>query len=414
MELVTSLSNTLAELDVLSEKVEEKRLAEMEVNHSTEVEDEEDEDAEESENTKTKDDEGPSRDLVKYLPNYYESSDEDDAQPACACGGAPGSGSCAWCKKLRGCTCEGQGTCRLCEREAESEDSGDEVEILEDKSDKKAELSTTELFLLTGKVTRRPSQDEAPPHPVSVTRGRGRGRSRGVSVSSNYQRLRMPGPQLISQSAQFSPGVRPVVRQPRPLPQTGGVVRLRMAGGHISHPRARGQVRMQQRAMGGGRPRQMMQNPAMILGPSPRVQRILEANHSGHRPQVQQTLRQSRPPGAMRTPRAPQTRPNVISQMRQQQRQPPQTSLYQQYTAQAQSAGHQSEDRAGQYYQQVCEEADVIQISDEDEGVEDVLTNYNLPPGIQVQRQRVAHEDAHAQEVLAKYNLPAGINIQRL
>ena len=406
MELVTSLSNTLAELDVLSEKVEEKRLAEMEVNHSTEVEDEEEEDAEESENTKTKDDEGPSRDLVKYLPNYYESSDEDDdAQPACACGGAPGSGSCAWCKKLRGCTCEGQGTCRLCEREAESEDSEDEVEILEDKSDKKAELSTTELFLLTGKVTRRPSQVEAPPHPVPVTRGRGRGRGCGVSFSSNYQRPRMPGSQLMSQSAQFSPGIiRPVVRQPRPLPQTGGVVWLRMAKGNVLHPRARGQVRMQQRghrgAMGGGRPRQMMQNPAKILGPSPQGQRSLEANHSGHRP-----------PAAMSRPRLPQARPNVISQMRQQERQPPQTSLYQQYTAQAQSAGHQSEDRAGQYYQQVCEEADVIQISDEDEGVEDVLTNYNLPPGIQIQRQRVT---AHAQEVLAKYNLPAGINIQRL
>ncbi len=48
VELVTSLSNTLAELDVLFEKVEEKRLAEMEVNHSTEVEDEEEDDAEEN------------------------------------------------------------------------------------------------------------------------------------------------------------------------------------------------------------------------------------------------------------------------------------------------------------------------------------------------------------------------------
>ena len=384
-------------------------MAEMEVNHSTEVEDEEEdeeeEDTEERENTKRKDDDGPSRDLVKYLPNYYESSDEDDTQPACACGGAPGSGSCAWCKKLRGCTCEGQGTCRLCEREAESVDSEDEVEIIEENSDKKAELSTTEMFLLTGKVTRRPSQDEAPPKPVPVTRGRGRGRGRGVSVSfggynaSNYQPPRMPGSQLMSQSAQpqRSPGnIRPVVRQPRPLPQTGGgVVRLTMAGGHVTYPRARGQVRMQQRghrgAMGGGRPRQMMNSPARILGP-----------RGGLRPQGQQTLRHVRPPVAMSRPRLPQARPNVSGQ----------SSLYHQYTAQAQSAGHQSEDRAGQYYQQVCEEADVIQISDEEEEVEDVLTNYNLPPGIQIQRQRVVPEDA--QEVLAKYNLPPGINIQRL
>ena len=410
VELVTSLSNTLAELDVLFEKVEEKRLAEMEVNHSTEVEDEEDDDAEEREEIKPKEDEGPSRELIKYLPNYYESSDEDDSQPACACGGAPGSGSCAWCKKLRGCTCDGQGTCRLCEREAESEVSGDEVEIIEDSADKKAELSTTEMFLLTGKVTRRPSQDEAPP-PVTVSRGRGRGRGRGMSVNSHgdnsqvYQPPRLPRPRLISPGQFYPGGIRPIVRQPRPV--------LQAVGGASQRPtRPRGQVRMLQRGHSG-----MMRGAgAGQRMPRPRgmAPRISGANPRGLRPQGQPTFRPARPPPVMTRPRLRGPRPNVIGQMRQQ-RPPVQSSLYHEYTAQAQDggwAGHQAEDSAGQYYQQVCEEADVIDISDEDEGVEDVITNYNLPAGIQIQRQRVVQENA--QEVLAKYNLPAGINIQRL
>ena len=115
----------------------------------------------------------------------------------------------------------------------------------------------------------------------------------------------------------------------------------------------------------------------------------------------------------MMRPRLRGPRPNIIGQMNQQQRRPQQSSLYQQYTAQAQDGG-QSEVSAGQYYRQVCEEADVIDISDEDEELEDVRTNYNLPPGIQIQRQpqHVVTEDA--QDVLAKFNLPAGINIQRL
>ena len=411
VELVISLSNTLAELDVLFEKVEEKRLAEMEVNHSTEVEDEEEEGVEESEKIRNKEDDGLSRELVKYLPNYYESSDEDESQPACACGGAPGSGSCAWCKKLRGCTCEGQGTCRLCEREAESEASEDEVEIIEDKADKKAELSTTELFLLTGKVTRRPSQDDER-QPVPASRGRGRGRGRGMPVSSAghntavYQPPRLPRPRLMS-PVQCSPGnIRPIARQPRPLLQ---------AGGQVPPPRPRGQVRMLQRGhrgvTGGAGPGQRMPSQTRPRGPGPR---ILGDHPRGLRPQGQ--LRPVRPPPAMSRPRLRGPRPNVIGQIRQQQRQPTQPSLYHQYTAQAQDgglAGHQGEISAGQYYQQVCEEADVIDISDEDEGMEDVLANYNLPAGIQIQRQRVAPAE-NTQEVLAKYNLPAGINIQRL
>ena len=431
VELVTSLSNTLAELDVLIDKVEEKRLAEMEVNHSTEVEEEEEEERDNI--VKEKESEAPSRDLIKNLPNYYESSDEEDSQPACACGGAPGSGSCAWCKKLRGCTCEGQGTCRLCEREAESEDSEDEIEILEDTSEKKTELSTTELFLLTGKVSRRPSQEEH--QQVQPARGRGRGRGRGrcgssVSNISAHPRMSVTSPALVSPAAQQSPVIiRPVVRQPR-LVKHAGAGRPRMAAHQTlpTQPRTllRGQVRMHQSThrglIRGTRPRQPLSRPTFqqmrpIQSGPPRF-RPSSVHFGELRQRGQQAFVPVRTPPVARSsqgsqirPRLQRPRPNVVVQLRQQ---PPQPSLYQQYTVQAQAGGRDRQQgvaSAGQYYQQVCQEADIINISDEDDE-DDVLTNYNLPPGIQIERQRVVSHDA--QEVMSSYNLPAGIKIQRL
>ena len=53
-----------------------------------------------------------SREIIKYMPDYYESSDDEDSKRKvvsvaprliCSCSG---DGSCLFCKKMRGCTCD--------------------------------------------------------------------------------------------------------------------------------------------------------------------------------------------------------------------------------------------------------------------------------------------------------------------
>ena len=118
---------------------------------------------------------------VMLRPNYNELSTDDEEgdipvsgeRVMCNC---EGQGTCLFCKRMKGCTCDGAGTCRLCMSQLvidEERDEGGtkspspELEVIE-----APQMSTTELFLLTGQT----KQPAAPPPPE---RGRGRGRVRG-------------------------------------------------------------------------------------------------------------------------------------------------------------------------------------------------------------------------------------------
>ena len=200
----------------------------MKVNRSVKVEEEEEVDEEEDKpddkkEDVTNDNNLGSREIVRNMPDYYESSDDEDVPPArtgCCCSGA---GKCLFCKKMRGCTCEGQGTCRLCEMDQEKleeEESDDDIEIIEDveesHNESLRELSTTELFLMTGEVIRPPSQteddiisvddfiDQVDPPPA---RGRGRGRGRGRASI-----MRPPGPTVTNLRPRFAAPSGPRLR----------------------------------------------------------------------------------------------------------------------------------------------------------------------------------------------------------
>ena len=228
--LVEGLERTLVELDHRMEKAEEKRLAALTENQNraehVESEEEEEEDDREEEartNSPTKSpklsiqnnspvmidvgrrnvgyyceldsDEDEvigkrKKKVAVYRPNYNElSTDEeidDDPEPQrqmmCNC---DNKGTCLFCKRMKGCTCDGAGTCRLCMSELVIDEEGDSV--TDKKSpvhesevvtiDETPQMSTTELFLLTGQT--RQAEVETPPPALEYVPGRGRASGRG-------------------------------------------------------------------------------------------------------------------------------------------------------------------------------------------------------------------------------------------
>lgn len=193
--LVAMLEQVLTEFDIVMEKVDKCRLAKLrdnrsassvgleqaviEVNESNEDnsddmqdEDEEGENEEESQVTKNTD---YNRESVKLMVNYYEASSSssscasdsdqstDDEQKSviarntCLC---KGEKTCVYCKRLKGCTCDGLGTCRLCVMEENKQSEQSSPEIIADESSSQPEktMSTTELFLLTGKTPEQKSK----------------------------------------------------------------------------------------------------------------------------------------------------------------------------------------------------------------------------------------------------------------
>ena len=418
----------------------------MQVNRSVEVEEEEekvdDEEVVADEKLNSNNDHLSSREVVRNIPDYYESSDDEDLPPAragCCCSGA---GKCLFCKKMRGCTCEGQGTCRLCEmdKEKEEEESDDDIEIIgdyagegEESVAEPKELSTTELFLMTGEI-RPPSQtefedeisvdefiDQVDPPPA---RGRGRGRGRGrppitrpLGQTVTNIKPRFPHPS--------GPRLRPVSSQPRPRltrpgqsghPPTMSELRLRQ---RLSSSQEQFQpvirAPMQPRPVPGSRGRPprptnisvAYRQPIVVRGgPRPHVR---SPNVRGITPLTSRPrLRAPGPRGPSSRPMMRQPRPNIVHQINQ--HQPVASQPYQRYMNQNQhlqeSASYAS---ASSYYQQAEQIQDVIDLDDDDDVEEEVLAR--LPQGIHIERiqKQPSHYD---DEVISK--LPPGICIKRV
>ena len=149
-----------------------------------------------------------------------------------SCNCQSGSGvKCEYCRRIGGCTCDGQGTCRFCDTVDNDDSSEDEVEILDNEAptaagNGNAGLSTTELFLM-GRAppqkqgTKGQSDDDdiveilEDEEPVVRGRGRGRPRGRGRSGLNVRGALRQqsygPSPTPVrSMSSPYSPVVSPM------------------------------------------------------------------------------------------------------------------------------------------------------------------------------------------------------------
>ena len=381
LELVASLDHLLTELDILMETVELKRLEELQENQSSMEQDEDEEDSDIENKREGAKNEEKKEEEVKIPPDYYESSDEEKKAgggerrrvvAACQCGG---SGSCSFCKKMRGCTCEGAGTCRLCELEErkEEEEEDDDIEIIEEARPPPAsseEMSTTEYFLMTGKV--RPPSEEAEdddedeiqvlePHlPAPLTtRGRGRGRARGRARGARpvHVRLQRPvGAPVYRGSPTPRQGfVQSQMRPVRPPAVSGGrrVVRLRGPAGQFNYrSQVRPPVRPQQR----------------VLLAGPRHVRAPAVQYNSHtRPPV--------PPG-VRSVRYP--RP--AGQYREQ---GPVVNLH---TAYYDRANQGQGDLAAQYYGNITRHEVVDLSDDEEEEEQDAALISRLPSGIRISK----------------------------
>ena len=303
---------------------------------------------------------------MKIPPDYYESSEEEDGGvrktvAACQCSG---SGSCNFCKKMRGCTCEGAGTCRLCEME-ERRDEEDDIEIIEESGPPPAtseEMSTTEYFLMTGRV-RPPSQEveeddeddiQVLEPQVPTTRGRGRGRARGRARGSRpvYVPLQRPlRPPMYHDSLTLAPRqgfvhnqIRPFrpVRPVRPPPTRGGERRVRSRGGQYNYRSpAPLSVRPQQRFLV-ARPVRPVRPPA------------------GQYHQV----RPARP--AHRPVRGGRAESNL-------------------HTAYYETASQGARSVAAQYYDNITQH-EVVDLSDDDDDEEEAALISRLPSGIRISK----------------------------
>jgi len=415
----TSLQQTLSEMMVLMERVEERRLAEMEVNQSLEAPEEEEqvEEVEVPVNEPEPKNDPPSRAIVKYMPDYYESSDDEDTNrkvvPAprliCSCSG---DGSCLFCKKMRGCTCEGQGTCRLCELDEEKkeqkEESDDDIEIIDDDDEEdnsnQAELSTTELFLLGMTDPKRT--------PSPRQRVRGQGRMRG-SGRGRQPPLRPPIPiRQASPQPQFNPRAMTHINQPSPRAR-GQIVR-------ISRPRAPVHSIPQVRVNYGTQPRPSVPRPR-ILRPRltqtrPRVPAQFHVQNEPSSHMVSRVTVRGQPRMAPRAspyhgqlirgnqlrpqprtqPRSQSVirppRPNVVSQIYHQQpaHQSQVYDTYQNYSQNLSAPDHENYASASTYYQQAeVYVEDVVSIDDDDDDIEEIVEENvlsKLPSGIHIQR----------------------------
>jgi len=185
--LVKKLEKTLAEFDVLMERAEERRLADLIENQSRITDDQYDDLNDyayvgEKVHINVQVNPPAIEDInrLRIRPHfYYESSDEDAEESdddefqvkrsaACTC---DGDGDCLFCKRMQGCTCDGHGTCRLCMSK------GDKSDLKKGAPKGPLKMSTTEMFLLTGKTR----QVEVHAHEHGPDDGfRYRGTARGI------------------------------------------------------------------------------------------------------------------------------------------------------------------------------------------------------------------------------------------
>lgn len=290
---------------------------------------------------------------------------------------------------MRGCTCEGAGTCRLCEleqRREEEEEEDDDIEIIEEprpppaSSASSEEMSTTEYFLMTGKV-RPPSQEAEeddeddiqvvePQVPTTLNargRGRGRGRVRGRArgarpVPVPLQRpLRPLRPPMYRDSLTLAPRQGFVQNQMRPVRPVRPVRAPAVSGGW-------GTVRS-----GGGAAQYNYQSP--VPPPVRQQQRFRVAPARPVRPPRpavppgRRTVRCPAPPGQYRGERAV-------------------TNLHTAYYDRANQS--HSSDVATQYYDNITQ-YEVVDLSDDDEE-EPVIEEQEaalisrLPSGIRISK----------------------------
>merc|ERR1711892_757209 len=158
--LVKKLEKTLAEFDILMERAEERRLADLIENQSRVTDDQYDNLNDYSySGEKVNINVQVNPPLIKDIKrkNYYESSDEDAPESdddewgvqlteSCSC---EGDGDCVYCKRMQGCTCNGHGTCRLCQAKSEKRNEKPGTEGPQ-------KMSTTEMFMKTGKTRQTP------------------------------------------------------------------------------------------------------------------------------------------------------------------------------------------------------------------------------------------------------------------
>jgi len=142
ISLVNNLEKILKEFDSLVEELEELRRATL-IENQTKVSLEE-----ESQNAPETVQEGGISDRES---SEGEADSDDDwlssRTATCTCGGV---GNCLFCKRRQGCTCEGSGTCRLCMSMKKKIDPKNGLTL--QNSQGPAKMSTTEMFLLTGKT----------------------------------------------------------------------------------------------------------------------------------------------------------------------------------------------------------------------------------------------------------------------
>lgn len=385
----------------------------MEVNQSLEAPEEDEEqvnqEVPECEPEPKEDPSVTSREIIKYMPDYYESSDDEDSKRKvvsvaprliCSCSG---DGSCLFCKKMRGCTCEGQGTCRLCELDEEKkqkEESDDDIEIIDDEEDDRnqAELSTTELFLLGMTDPKRTPSPRSRGH----VRMRGSGRGRTPLQPQGPVRQAISQPQLNTRHVihMNQPSLRArgqFARMPRPRAPVNTLPQVRVNYGtqqtrpQLQRPRLLRpripQTRPRNPAQLRGSSGQMMsgvpvRGQARMTRASPYQGQIIRRIQSGVRPRFHPVARAPRPP-----------RPNVVKQIYHQQpvHQPLVYDSYQNYS-QNLGASSNNEDfaSASTYYEQAEVFAeDVVMIDDDDDEIEEIAEQNifsKLPSGINIQR----------------------------
>jgi len=265
--LVKKLEKTLAEFDILMERAEERRLADL-IENQSRVTDDQYDDLNDYSYTgeKVNINVQVNPPLIKDIKrkNYYESSDEDAPESdddewgvqlteSCTC---EGDGDCVYCKRMQGCTCNGHGTCRLCQAKSEKRNEKPGT-----KGPQK--MSTTEMFMKTGKTRQTPdvvfdgfryrgtARGRFMPRRMRRGRGgRGTGMGRGQPPTTSYTPSTPSTPSI---GKNLPPGITitstPAEKKPfsslgigRSLPP--GITVMDSSGKDISHlaPKARAPV----------------------------------------------------------------------------------------------------------------------------------------------------------------------------
>lgn len=203
ISLVNNLEKILKEFDTLVEELEELRRATLIENQSkASLEDE-------SQNAPETVQEGPGGNIESSEGEGGQTDSDDDwltsRAATCTCGG---EGHCLFCKRRQGCTCEGNGTCRLCmsRKNKSVPRNGDTLQ----NSQGPVKMSTTELFLLTGKTRQVEVQphERLAPDPASMADDgfRYQGNTRGKGAKSRKGKTEKKKPPM-SIGSSLPPGI---------------------------------------------------------------------------------------------------------------------------------------------------------------------------------------------------------------